>query len=80
MRGYPTLKWFVNGQPTDYNGGRTKKDIVTWINKRMGPPSKLVTNEELSQAIADNSFIVVFIGKEGDEFRAFEAAASGDDK
>lgn len=46
----------------------------------MGPPSKLLTAAELEEQIAANNFIVTFIGKEGDEFKAFEAAASSDDK
>lgn len=46
----------------------------------MGPPSKLITAAELEESIAANNFIVAFIGKEGEEFKAFEAAASTDDK
>lgn len=46
----------------------------------MGPPSKLVTAAELEELISANNFIVTFIGKEGEDFKTFEAAASTDDK
>ena len=74
------MKWFVNGQPTDYTGGRVKDEIVKWINKRSGPPSRLLTAAQLEETISSTNFLVAFIGKEGDEFKAFEAAASTDDK
>lgn len=28
VKGFPTIKVFVNGEPEDYNGGRTKEDLV----------------------------------------------------
>jgi hypothetical protein len=37
----------VNGEATEYNGGRTKDEIINWINKRSGPPSKLVDGAAL---------------------------------
>ena len=29
VQGFPTLKWFVNGKPTDYNGPREAAGIVS---------------------------------------------------
>lgn len=40
VSGFPTLKWFVNGKAQDYGGGRTADTIVSWVSKRMGPPTK----------------------------------------
>ena len=37
VQGYPTLLWFVNGEKTDYKGGRTADTIVSWIAKKTGP-------------------------------------------
>ena len=37
VQGYPTLLWFVNGEKSDYKGGRTSETIVEWINKKTGP-------------------------------------------
>lgn len=74
------MKWFVNGEPSEYGGGRTKDEIVNWINKRSGPPSKAVTSSELDSQIENNKLTVVFFGADGAEFKEFEKAASADDK
>ena len=81
VQGYPTLKWFIDGEATEYTGGRVKDEIVNWINKRMGPPSTSVDATSIDKAIDDNKIAVVFFGdSESDEFKAFQGAASADDK
>ena len=48
--GYPTLKFFKNHQTVglEYGGGRTKDDIITWLDKKSGPPAvELNGNESL---------------------------------
>ena len=32
VQGYPTLKFFLNGNPVDYQGGREEQDILGWIH------------------------------------------------
>jgi protein disulfide-isomerase A1 len=77
VKGYPTLKFFLNGSPIDYNGGRTQADIVNWIKKKTGPPSTAVADAAaLEQQKKDNKVLAVFFGTEGsDEYKAFQAAA-----
>ena len=44
IKGFPTLKYFVDGEEVEYKGGRTAPEIVSWLRKKTGPPSKnLVT-------------------------------------
>lgn len=33
VKGYPSLKYFVNKEPRDYEGGRTEETIITWLLK-----------------------------------------------
>jgi protein disulfide-isomerase A1 len=50
VEGYPSLKFFVDGQPIDYNGEREGDAIEMFINKKMNPTSKELTKtEELSE-------------------------------
>jgi protein disulfide-isomerase-like protein len=30
---YPTLKFFINGEPFEYNGGRSTAEIIEWIDR-----------------------------------------------
>ena len=32
VRGFPTLKWFENGEPTEYTGGLQAPEIVAWVD------------------------------------------------
>ncbi|XP_022093541.1 protein disulfide-isomerase 2-like [Acanthaster planci] len=82
VRGYPTIKFFKNGQVIDYSGGRTSEEIITWLNKKTGPPAKAVeTVEEAEKLEADNEVVVFgfFKDKESDKAKAFLEVASGMD-
>lgn len=46
VQGFPTLKWFVNGEPSDYSGGRDEVAIVNWVKKKTSPSSTEVTTVE----------------------------------
>ena len=77
IKGYPTLKWFVNGSPVEYNGGRVEDEIVNWINKKSGPAVKEITEADaLSKFISDHEVVVVFFGnKEAQPYKTYEKVA-----
>lgn len=59
VRGYPTLKFFRNGNPVDYSGGRQADDIVNWLKKKTGPPAvEVASAEQAKELIAANPVIV----------------------
>merc|ERR1711962_431752 len=83
VRGYPTLKFFRNGKPVEYSGGRTADTIVTWLEKKTGPPAlDLADAEAAKKFVADNKVAVIGFFKDQTtaEAKAFlEVAATLDD-
>jgi protein disulfide-isomerase A1 len=77
VKGYPTLKFFIKGEPVEYEGGRTEKDIVNWIKRKTLPSTlEVSTSEQLASSINGNEVLVVFFGgKEVEGYSAFESAS-----
>lgn len=66
IQGYPTLKLFINGKESEYNGGRTRDEIIKWMKKKTGPSSKeLKTVEEVEEFIKSSDVVVIHFGEEG---------------
>merc|ERR1712215_336787 len=59
VRGYPTLKFFRNGKATEYGGGRTADTIVSWLEKKTGPPALSVASLEEAQAFVAGKDVAV---------------------
>jgi len=82
VRGYPTLKFFKGGKATEYGGGRTADTIVSWLEKKTGPPATTLATVEEATAFTtgkDVSVIGFFADETTDAAKAFLAAASNMD-
>merc|ERR1719264_2233644 len=80
--GYPTLKFFKNGKPTEYNGGRTSDTIVTWVEKKTGPAAVALADvAAAAKFVEDNEIAVLgfFADAEGEAAKAFLEVAGGND-
>merc|ERR1711872_183315 len=84
VRGYPTLKFFKNGKPMEYTGGRTVDTILSWIAKKTGPPAvSLDTEEAADKFIKANEVVILGFFQSADSESAKEfvqAAESMEDK
>ena len=60
VRGYPTLKFFRNGKATEYGGGRTADTIVSWLEKKTGPPALVLASVEEATAFVAGKDVAVF--------------------
>lgn len=75
VSGYPTLKWFVDGElVSDYGGPRESAGIANWIKKKTGPPAATISDADALAALEkDNAVLVVgyFKSFKGSEHEAF---------
>merc|ERR1712088_643082 len=83
VRGYPTLKFFKNGKPMEYNGGRTADTIISWVEKKTGPVAATLADVDAAKKfVEDNELAVIgfFAEAEGEAAKAFlEVAGAMDD-
>lgn len=82
IKGFPSLKFFNSGKASDYSGGRTTTDLVSFMKKKSGPPAAtLTTTEELTNTQESNDAFVVgyFADLESAAAKAFITAASQDE-
>lgn len=79
IQGFPTIKFFKNGKASDYSGGRTEAEIVSWVNKKGGAAAKTVsTTSELDVLVEANdaSVLGVFASADSANAKAFLAWAA----
>lgn len=82
VRGYPTLKFFRNGSPIEYSGGRQADDIVNWLNKKTGPAAVEIESVEAAEAFLQSQPVVIigfFKDRESAESKTFINVANGVD-
>jgi protein disulfide-isomerase A1 len=80
IRGFPTLKLFSNGTPSEYNGGRTQGEIVSWMKKKTGPASRTLSSVAEVEAFHKSSEVaIVLFGDNSADLSVFERVARSND-
>ena len=76
VRGYPTVKFCKKGQATDYTAGRKEQDVINWVRKKSGPPTKpLKTADDVEKFQSDNEVCAIYFGNDAEEIKVFEGVA-----
>ncbi|KAL1469820.1 hypothetical protein MTO96_024802 [Rhipicephalus appendiculatus] len=82
-RGCPTLTFFRDGQPLEYEGGPDFKDMILWLKKKTGPPAQQLTTIDVAKAFVDSEKVAVvgfFKDQTSDEAKEFLKAADAADR
>lgn len=81
VQGFPSLKFFINGQPVDYQGGRDEDAMFNWLKKKTGPSSAEITEAKDLEEHAEKNLSVLFLFPENDTnaLNNFMAVAAGYD-
>ena len=76
IEGYPTLKFFVNGAPTEYTGTKNENGVFNWVLKKMGPAYKVFnTFDSLNEFLNKNEVAVVLFSSNSNFSQVFEKVA-----
>jgi len=79
IKGFPTLKLFRNGVPTDYNGERVADGIINYLKKQAAPASTPLTDAAAATAFADSDRLVIvgfFDSKDSEDYTKFLEVAN----
>mmetsp|Transcript_94171 Transcript_94171/g.203536 ORF Transcript_94171/g.203536 Transcript_94171/m.203536 type:complete len:476 (+) Transcript_94171:35-1462(+) len=82
IKGFPTLKMFKQGEPSEYQGGRSAADIVNYVKKASGPAAKTLSTAADYAAMEEENLVFVvgyFADADSANAKAFMAAAARDD-
>jgi protein disulfide-isomerase A1 len=79
VRGFPTLKLFINGQAIDYEGDRSSMAMIQWIKKKTGPATKHITSaDESTKFFAEPAIRVVsYVAPDSENFQVWQNVANG---
>jgi len=76
VRGYPTIRLFIDGRDQEYTGGRSEQSIVTWVLRKAGPPAIAIEDvASAEQFEKEHPHAVIGLFDAGANREPFEAAA-----
>ena len=60
VEGYPTLYFYREGEYIKYKGGRFAREMVEWVEKKIGPEAEpMVTADDVDKAVDESEVVVI---------------------
>lgn len=77
VKGFPTMKYFIGGEASEYGGGRSEATIISWIKKRELPAVSELADADAITALSKSDSIVLvgYFAKDSDADKAFRKFA-----
>ncbi len=76
VHGFPSILFFIKGEPIEYEGGRTEKDLVNWAKKKIGKEIEMLNEKkEIEKYKKDNEICLIYFGDDEKDIRIFEKAS-----
>ncbi|KAG0565399.1 hypothetical protein KC19_8G187000 [Ceratodon purpureus] len=79
VEGYPTLYFYADGVKKPYTGGRSSDEIISWVERRIGPTVSIIKSaEEVLES--ENPIAVAYLDSvDGNDAQEFIGAATEED-
>ena len=79
VEGYPTLYFYREGEYIKYKGGRFAREMVEWVEKKIGPEAEpMVTADDVDKAIDESEVVVIgfFKDQESENAKNYKLVSS----
>lgn len=82
IKGFPTLLYFINGEPTPYTGDRTEDSVFAFVHSSSRPKVEIInTSKELDKFLQHNKCnVILFAPRSSKEFKDFEQVSKDFDR
>ena len=76
VNGFPSILLFLNGEPIEFQGARTGKELIYWARKKIGSAFVYLNEKkEIEKFKEDNEICFVYFGDDEKEIKTFEKAS-----
>ena len=72
INGFPTILFFKNGVPFEFEGARSSRALIIWGRKKAGIPIQLLnTKEDIENFKSNNDICLIYFGNIEEEIKKF---------
>jgi protein disulfide isomerase len=76
VNGFPSILFFLNGEPIEFEGARTSRELTYWARKKIGEAFIYLNDKkDLEKFKKENEICFVYFGDDEKEIKTFEKAS-----